>query len=176
MGNYRQSENRLKAVPIERSEGLKGYPSAPPPVRTTSACGAALDLVYQAAEVIEGIEDHANEAESVVNEAFQKLRLAEERIEELEKELQSAQSCISEARIKIKESEEATKVERSRLEAAEAKMYQIEMRARTAEAQATEKANAVSRIEEAIRTEILAKRKTNTLKQTDFRSLKDVRL
>jgi hypothetical protein len=37
-------------------------------------------------------------------------------------------------------------------------MYQIEMRARTAEAQATENANAVTRIEEAIRTEILAKR------------------
>jgi hypothetical protein len=76
----------------------------------------------------------------------------------LEKELQSAQACISEARIKIKESEEATKVEKARLEAAEAKMYQIEMRARTAEAQATENANAVTRIEEAIRTEILAKR------------------
>jgi chromosome segregation ATPase len=176
MGNYRQSENRFKALPIEPSERLRRFPGAPPPVRTTSGCGAALDLVYQAAEVIEGIENQANEAENVVDEAFQKLRLAEERIEELEKELQSAQSCISEARIKIKESEEATKVERSRLEAAEAKMYQIEMRARTAEAQATEKANAVSRIEEAIRTEILAKRKTNTLKQTDFRSLKDVRL
>jgi hypothetical protein len=25
MGNYRQSENRLKAVPIERSEGLRGF-------------------------------------------------------------------------------------------------------------------------------------------------------
>jgi hypothetical protein len=37
-------------------------------------------------------------------------------------------------------------------------MYQLEMRARSAEAQAAENANAVTRIEEAIRTEILAKR------------------
>jgi DNA repair ATPase RecN len=176
VGNYRQSENRLKAVPIERSEGLRRFPSPPPSVTTTSGCGAALDLIYQAAEVIEDREDHANKAERVVDEAFQKLRLAGERIEELEEQLQSAQACISEAHIKIKESEEATKVERSRLEAAEAKMYQIEMRARTAEAQARDSANAVISIEEAIRTEILAKRKTNTLKQTDFRSLKDVRL
>jgi hypothetical protein len=76
----------------------------------------------------------------------------------LETELQSAQACISEARVKIKESDEATKVDKSRLEAAERKMCQIEMRARTAEGQARENANAVARIEEAIRTQILAKR------------------
>ena len=173
MGNYRQSENAFKAIPIERSEGIRRFPSPPP---TTSGCGAALHLISQAAEVIDDIENHANEAESVVEEAFQELRLAEERIEELEKELQSAQACISEARTKIKESEEAAKVERARREAAEAKIYQIELRARTAEAQARDNANTVTRIEEAIRTEILVKRKTNTLKQTDFRSLKDVRL
>jgi hypothetical protein len=49
-------------------------------------------------------------------------------------------------------------VERSRLEAAERKMCQIEMRARTAEAQAKENANTAARIEEAIRVQILEKR------------------
>jgi len=147
--------------PIAPSEGVLHFPSTPPST-ATRGCGAALDLVYQAAEVIKGIENHANEAEKyargVADNALRKLQLAEKRIEELETELQSAQACISEARVKIKESDEARKVERSCLEAADRQICQIEMRARTAEAQARENANAVARIEQAIRTQILAKR------------------
>ena len=155
------SEHPFKADPIEPSEGILRFRSTPLST-ATKGCGAALDLVYQAAEVIKGIESHANEAEKhargVADNAIRKLQLAEKRIEELETELQSAQACISEARVKIKESDEAAKVDKSRLEAAERKMCQIEMRARTAEGQARENANAVARIEEAIRTQILAKR------------------
>jgi chromosome segregation ATPase len=161
MSNVDRFENPsgrpFKANPIELSAGLFRFPGAPPST-TRSGCGAALDLVYQAAEVIHGIENHANAAEKDFANALQTLQLAETRIEELEKELQSAQACIGEARVTIKESNEALKSERSRLEAAERKMCQIEMRARTAEAQAKENANAVSRIEEAIRSQILAKR------------------
>jgi len=161
MGNFDRFENpsgrAFKADPIELSEGLLRFPSAPPST-TTRGCGAALDLVYQAAEVIQGIENHANEAEKSFANALQTLQLAEKRIEELEGELQSAQACISEARVTIRESDEALKIERSRLEAAERRMCQIEIRAKTAEAQAKENANTVTRIEEAIRSQILAKR------------------
>lgn len=76
----------------------------------------------------------------------------------METELDTAKACINEARVKIKEADEAAKIERGRLEAADRKLCQIEMRARTAEAQAKENANAVLRIEEAIRTQILANR------------------
>ena len=165
MGNLDRFENPsgrpFKADPIELSEGLLRFPSTPPST-TTRGCGAALDLVYQVAEVIQGIENHANEAEKSFANAVQTLQTREKRIEELEKELQSAQACISHARVKIRESDEALKIERSRLEAAERRMCQIEVRARTAEAQAKENANAVTRIEEAIR--FADPRKTNARK------------
>jgi hypothetical protein len=76
----------------------------------------------------------------------------------LEADKRTAELWISDARTKLKESDEAARVERVRLEAAERKMCELEMRARTAEGQAKENANAVARIEEAIRTQLLAKR------------------
>ena len=137
------------------------FPS-PPPSAATRVCGDALDLVYQAAEVIKGIEHQATVAEKrardVAENAMQKLQVAENRIQELESELESARACINEARVKIREADETAKVDRSRLEAADRKLCQLEMRARTAEAQAKENANAVLRIEEAIRNQILANR------------------
>jgi len=155
------SERPLKADPIEPSEGVLHFPSTPPSA-ATRVYGDALDLVYQAAEVIKGIENQATVAEKrardVAENAIQKLQLAENRIQELESELESARACINEARVKIREADETAKVDRSRLEAADRKLCQLEMRARTAEAQAKENANAVLRIEEAIRNQILANR------------------
>jgi DNA repair ATPase RecN len=148
------------ADPIEPTERILRFPRTPQPT-ATRGYGATLDLLYQAAEVIKGIENHVDETEKcargIADNAIQKLQLAEKRIEELENEIQAAQACISEARFKIKESDEASKVEGARVEAAERRMCQIEMRARTAEAQVRENANAVARIEETIRAQILAK-------------------
>ena len=156
-----QSGRPFKADQGESSERVFNFPGSTPSA-TSKGRVAALDLVSQAVEVIKGIENHANESEkyvrSIADKAIQRLQLAEGRIEELETELQSAQVCIREARVKIKESVESANFERSRLEAAERKMCQIEMRARTAEAQAKENANTVARIEEAIRVQILEKR------------------
>ena len=156
-----QSGRPFKADQGELSERVFNFPGSTPSA-TSKGRVAALDLVSQAVEVIKGIENHANELEkyvrSIADKAIQRLQLAEGRIEELETELQSAQVCIREARVKIKELVESANFERSRLEAAERKMCQIEMRARTAEAQAKENANTVARIEEAIRVQILEKR------------------
>ena len=156
-----QSGRPFKADQGKSSERVFNFPGSTPSA-TSKGRVAALDLVSQAVEVIKGIENHANESEkhvrSIADKAIQRLQLAESRIEELETELQSAQACIREARVKIKESVESANFERSRLEAAERKMCQIEMRARTAEAQAKENANMVARIEEAIRVQILEKR------------------
>ena len=74
------------------------------------------------------------------------------------------QSCellkhlINETRAKLKESNEVARADRARLEAAEKRLSEFEMRAKTARAQARENANAVFRIEEAIRTQLFAKR------------------
>jgi hypothetical protein len=116
---------------------------------------AVLDLVYQAAEMIQGIENHATEAEKT---SYQQLHLKQRRIEELETELRTAQLLVADARTKLKESDAASRDGRSRLEAAERRMCELEMRARVAEAQAKENADAVALIEEAIRTQLLQKR------------------
>jgi DNA repair ATPase RecN len=121
----------------------------------TRAGGSAVDLVYQAVEVIKGIEDRASAEEDVL---CKKLELAEKRIEELEAELRSAQHCIDEARAKLKESDETSRIDQSRLQAAEKRMCELEMRARTAEGNAKDNSNTLARIEEAIRTQILSKR------------------
>jgi len=145
--------------PKERVVRLSGpHPTAD----TRGGNVAGLDLVCQAAELIKGIENQATEAEKT---SYQQLQLKQRRIEELETELRTAQLLINEARTKLKEADElargereAARAERERLEAAERRMCELEMRARTAEAQAKENANAVARIEEAIRTQLLAKR------------------
>jgi len=138
----------------ERNEGILRFPAGSP-AASTKGCSAALNLVYQAAEVIKDIESQATEVEKT---SYQKLQIAQKRIEELETELRSAQHCINEARAKLKESNEIAKAERSRLDIAEKRMCELEMRARTAEGQARENANSVARIEEAIRTQILSRR------------------
>jgi hypothetical protein len=117
--------------------------------------GAALDLVHQAAEVMEGLANRATEIEKT---SYQQLHLKERRIEELEAELRTAQVLINETRVKLKESDEVARAGKARLEAAEKRLSEFEMRAKTAEALARENANAVLRIEEAIRTQLLAKR------------------
>lgn len=125
------------------------------PTAATKGGSAAVDLVYQAIEVIKHIEDRASAEEDML---CKKLELAEKRIEDLEGELQSAQQFIGEARAKLKEYEDTSRFDQSRLEAAEKRMCELEMRARTAEGQAKDNSNTLVRIEEAIRTQILAKR------------------
>jgi hypothetical protein len=140
---------------IRPNERVVRLPGATPTADMRGGNGAVLELVYQAAEVLSLIENQAIEAEKT---SHQQLQFKQRRIEELENELRAAQLLISQTRTKLKESEEVARAERGRLEASEKKMCQLEMRARTAEAQAKENADAVARIEEAIRTQLLEKR------------------
>ena len=139
----------------ERNEGVLPFRTGSSAAAPTKGSSAALSLVYQAAEVIKDLESQASNAERT---SHQRLQIAQKRIEELETELKSAQVCINEARVKLKESNELARAEKSRLDDAEKRMCELEMRARTAEAQARENANSVTRIEEAIRTQILSRR------------------
>ena len=156
-----QSERPLEADPIEPSEGVLRFLRTPPSA-ATKVCGAALDLVYQAAEIIKGLENQAIEAE-------RQARDAENRVQGLETELELARAYINETRVKLKEADEAAKIERSRLEAADRKLCQLEMRSRTAEAQARQNADAVLRIEEAIRNQILANRRLESFVEVTAR-------
>ena len=144
-----------ESAPIRPKERVMRLPGATPTADMRRGDGAGLDLVYQAAKVIEGLEDRATEIEKT---SYQQLQLKERRIEELETELRTAQTLINETRIKLKESDEVARADRARLEAAEKRLSEFETRAKTAEAQARENATALFRIEEAIRAQLLAKR------------------
>lgn len=144
----------------DRVLSFPGVPSA-----TTNKDGEAkdgeiaLDLVYQAAEMVRSIENRANEFESrargLAEEATEKLKLAERHIHDLEAQQRAAETCIQQAHIKLQEAGEALKRERARVQAAENRLPQLEMRARSAEARAQECEHALARIEDAIRSQIL---------------------
>ena len=86
-------QNHISEALNEPIEGGPHFQSAPR-MAYTSDGGAALDLVYQAAEAVRDIEDRAYETEQhargIAKEATEKLQLAEKRIEELE-------ACIKDA-------------------------------------------------------------------------------
>jgi hypothetical protein len=126
----------------------------------TSQGAAALDLVYQAAEAISGIELRANEtaacAQSLVKSAIEKLHLAESRIQSAEN---ARRTTIDETAAQIQEAVDALKQAGARVEAAEARASAAETRARAAEARTSEAEAALKRIEDAIRTQLLGTRR-----------------
>jgi hypothetical protein len=99
---------------------------------------AAIDLVYQAAEVVGNLQDHArqieNRAQTLCRSALEKLRLAERRTEAAENALNIAES---------------------RTASAEARSSAAELRAKKAEAKARELDQALTLIEDAIRSKLL---------------------
>ena len=107
----------------------------------TSDCGqSALDLVYRAAELVSNIQDESRQresrAQSLCRTAVEKLRHAEKRVEVAERALSLAES---------------------RLSAAQASLSAAESRAKTAETKARELDQALSIVEDAIRTKLLGK-------------------
>jgi hypothetical protein len=81
---------------------------------------AALDLVYEAAEIFRDMEDHAREtearAQSLCKSALERLRLAETRAEAAERE---RRELTTEAECKLQDASRALKQAQSRIEAAE---------------------------------------------------------
>ena len=98
---------------------------------------SAIDLVYQAAEVVANLHHHAREieirAQTLCRTAHEKLRLAERRTESAENALNLAESRIA---------------------SAEAKLSAAELRAKNAETRTCELDQALTLIEEAIRTKL----------------------
>ena len=116
----------------------------------------ALNLVYQAAEVFNSIEDHARETEaralSLCRSATERLKHAEQRIDAAE---QARRELITEAECKLQDASRALKQAQSRTDVAEDKLVAMEFRAQTAEAEAREAKQALALVEEAIRRRLL---------------------
>jgi septal ring factor EnvC (AmiA/AmiB activator) len=137
---------------VDRNENVVslGRPSAPD-------CGVtALNLVYQAAEIFSGMEDHAREtearAQSLCKSASERLKLAEKRTEAAERE---RWQTILDVDCKLQDASRALKQAQSRLNANEDRMAALEFRAQAAEIEAHEAKEALALVAEAIRRRLL---------------------
>ena len=138
------TQQSLRAT-VGRSENVLSFvrPSAPD-------CGAtALNLVYQAAEIVSSIENHARETEararSLCVSAVERLKGAE----------RARLEIINEAYCKLQEAAGALKDAQSRIAAAEDKLTGVEFRAQAAELEARDAKQALALVEEAIRRRLL---------------------
>jgi hypothetical protein len=116
----------------------------------------ALNLVFQAADVFRGIEDHAREtearAQSLCKGALERIRFAEMRAEAAER---AQRELITEAECKLQDASRALNQAQSRIQATEDRLTAVEFRAQAAEAEAREAKQALALVEEAIRRRLL---------------------
>ena len=121
----------------ENVENVMAFPRRPiEPVKNDGQ--SAIELVYQAAEVVGNLQAHARQteirAQTLCRSALEKLRFAESRTEAAEKALNIAES---------------------RTASAEARLSAAEIRAKKAETWARELDQALAALEEAIRSKLL---------------------
>src|ERR1700682_4717325 len=116
----------------------------------------ALNLVYQAAEVFRGMEDHAREtearAQSLCKSALERLKLAEMRTAAAER---ARRELITDAGCQLQDASRGLKQAQSRVEAAEDRLTAVEFRAQAAEAEGREAKQALALVKEAIRRRLL---------------------
>lgn len=145
-------------IAIDRTDEVLSFVRAPTPSGKSEDL-AAVDLIYQAAEMIKGIQDRADDteaqAEELIKRACERLQAAETRIQSLEAERRASEAGVNEARWRIHEVEKTLQRVQSRIEAAEAELSAAEQRVETSETRASEAEKALIRIEDAIRTQLL---------------------
>jgi len=145
-------------------EAKGGYESVLSFVRSSEPnCGAAaLNLVYQAAEMFSAIEERAQQAEAqaraLCESATERLRSAEVRIETAER---ARREIIAEADCKLQAASKALKQAELQIVAAEDKATAAEVRAQLAEAKAREALEALALVEHTIRKQILCTSHSN---------------
>ena len=163
IANHSALDSAENILSFQRSPNSKMNPGA-----------AALDVVYQAAELIRDVDNYAAErharAESLARQAIEKLKIAHDCVQSAESRRRSAEAEIKEfsdrvekeLSVRLQEVEEAMTQTTSRITFAEAQLSAAEQRARSAEMRANEAENALKRIEEAIRSRIIAKMPGNS--------------
>ena len=147
-----------------------------PPNSANNPGMAALDVVYQAAELIRDVDNYAAErqarAETLAKQAIEKLKTAHDCVRTAESRTLAAEAKIKdfsdrvekEFNVKVREIEEGMERAASRMAVAEAQLSAAEQRARNAEERADEAEKALKHIEETIRTRNL-REKTRQCRQ-----------
>jgi len=139
-------------VSVDRNENVLSLAraSAPDNGRT------ALNLVYQAAKVFSGMEDHAREtearAQSLCRSAAERLKLAEQRAEAVERQQHELVEAVD---FRLQDASRALTQVQSRCAAAEEQLTAMEFRAQAAEAEARKAKETLALVEEAIRKRLL---------------------
>lgn len=143
---------RGERTAARRNENVLSFVRPPVP----AAGAGALELVYQAAEIFNGIENNAREiearAQAMCKSAAERLRLAEQRTESAEDALRRV---IGDADRKLCDASRALSEGALRTTTAENKALAAEVRAQVAEAEAREAKQALAVIEDAIRRRLL---------------------
>jgi small-conductance mechanosensitive channel len=146
-----------------RGDNVLGFPRS-----FSDAGAAALDLVYQAADVFRSMEERAHDtevrAQSLCRSASEKLRLAEMRAETAER---AQRELIVNAEHKLQDASRALEQARSRFEAQQDQLTAVEFRAQAAEAEAREAKQALALVEEAIRRRLLCTTMETSRRLTD---------
>ena len=123
----------------------------------------ALNLVYQAAEVFSDMEARAREtearAQSMCKAATERLLSAEARSEAADR---TRRQIITEAECKLQDASRALRQAELQITSAEDRATAAELRAQLAEARAREAVEALSLVEEAIRSRFCASSSTGT--------------
>ena len=137
-----------------------------PPNTEMNPAAAALDVVYQAAELIRDVDNYAAErhalAETLAKQAIEKLKIAHDCVQSAESRRLAAEAKIKEFNdrverdlsVRLQEVEKVMEQAASRIAAAEAQLSAAEQRARIAEIRANEAENALKRVEDEIRVRI----------------------
>jgi hypothetical protein len=157
---------RFRSDEQSEMDDLPSIQTPPEDSDSHSACSesedgaAVLYLVYRAAEVLTAAEGRATDsetrAETVASRTMEQLKLAEQRLNAFDAERQEIESKLNEAYSRLQEYEIALRNSEARNAVAEAKLRATERRALKAETRADAGRAALLRIEEAIRTHLLA--------------------
>jgi chromosome segregation ATPase len=122
----------------------------------------AIDLVDQAARMIQSIEDEAAEtkarAHDIARRAVVALETANGRIRSLESAQSTAEDSLNEANARVEKAEQTAKAFAAQVAAIEDRLATAENRARNAETRAIDAEKILIQVEDAIRSLLLAKR------------------
>jgi septin family protein len=156
---YRANQQLREDIWDYRSNAAPGanenVPRSPRPAIKDYGTGA-LNLVQQAAELFEGMENHAREtearAQSLCKTAAEKLRLAEKQRDASER---ARRDVVDEFNGKLEEVTRALQQAQKRIAVAEEHALAAEFRAQSAEAQLYRANRELAAVEEAIRKRLL---------------------
>ena len=135
-------------------------------LRTETESVTAIDLVNQAAEMVQSIEDHAAEttarAHGLAQKASEQLEFAHSRIRALESAQSATEDRCKAANARAAEAEQMVRQSKAEIAAMEERLSAADHRVRNAEARVIEAEKVLKRVEDSIRNKLLSKRQPST--------------